>query len=281
MTKRSYPFGYCCEKGEITINEKEGEVVKRIFEEYAEGRSLKEIADRLNEQGIAFKTAVSPWHKSRVHHLLTDGRYIGEKNYPPLIAWELFERIARLRENKYGETEPVSETIRYLQKNVVCGACGSRYVRKLGKKGGRYWVCGAHGCGKVLAESRLLSAIETIIEKVVKKRELLYGKTQETGYHVTAEIVRMTNQWNALNGQCGFAAGKTMLLALASEKFSASREDKSIYTDAVYDALFEKLQGRMTDGQLFRRVIRKVIVAKDGNLALEFANGAIVSLQEE
>ena len=37
----------------------------------------------------------------------------------------------------------------------------------------------------------------------------------------------------------------------------------------------------MTDGQLFRRVIRKVIVAKDGNLALEFANGAIVSLQEE
>ena len=109
MTKRSYPFGYCCEKGEITINEKEGEVVKRIFEEYAEGRSLKEIADRLNEQGIAFKTAVSPWHKSRVHHLLTDGRYIGEKNYPPLIERELFERNARLRENKYGETEPVSE----------------------------------------------------------------------------------------------------------------------------------------------------------------------------
>lgn len=153
MTKRSYPFGYCCMKGEIVINEKEGEVVKRIFEEYAEGRSLKEIADRLNEQGIAFKTAVSPWHKSRVHHLLTDGRYIGEKNYPPLIERELFERIARLRKNKYGETEPVSESIRFLQKNVVCGACGSRYVRKLGKKGGRYWVCGAHGCGKVLAES--------------------------------------------------------------------------------------------------------------------------------
>ena len=72
-----------------------------------------------------------------------------------------------------------------------------------------------------------------------------------------------------------------MLLALASKKFSACQEDKSIYTDAVYDALFEKLQGRMTDGQLFRRVIRKVIVAKDGNLALEFANGAIVSLREE
>ena len=139
MTKRSYPFGYCCMKGEIVIDEKEGEVVKRIFEEYAEGRSLKEIADRLNEQGIAFKTAVSPWHKSRVHHLLTDGRYIGEKNYPPLIERELFERIARLRENKYGETEPVSEAIRFLQKNVVCGACGSRYVRKLGKKGGRYY----------------------------------------------------------------------------------------------------------------------------------------------
>ena len=133
----------------------------------------------------------------------------------------------------------------------------------------------------MLAESRLLSAIETIIEKVVKKRELLYGETQETGYHVTAEIVRMTNQWNALNGQCGFAAGKTMLLALASKKFSACREDKRIYTDAVYDALFEKMKGGMTDGQLFRRVIRKVIVAKDGNLALEFANGAIVSLQEE
>ena len=281
MTKRSYPFGYCCVKGEIMINEKEGEVVKRIFEEYAGGRSLKEIADSLNEQGIAFKTAVSPWHKSRVHHLLTDGRYIGEKNYPPLIEWELFERSARLRENKYGETEPVSEEIKFLQKRVVCDACGSRYVRKLGKKGDRYWVCGAHCSGSVLTESCLLSAIETIIEKTVKKRELLYGKMPKTGYHVTAEIVRMTNQWNALNGKCGFAAGKTMLLALASKKFSACREDKSIYTDAVYDALIDKMQGGMTDEQLFHQVIRKVIVAKEGGLSLEFANGAIVSLREE
>lgn len=281
MTKRSYPFGYCCVKGEIMINEKEGEVVKRIFEEYAGGRSLKEIADSLNEQGIAFKTAVSPWHKSRVHHLLTDGRYIGEKNYPPLIEWELFERSARLRENKYGETEPVSEEIKFLQKRVVCDACGSRYVRKLGKKGDRYWVCRAHCSGSVLTESCLLSAIETIIEKVVKKRELLYGKMPKTGYHVTAEIVRMTNQWNALNGKCGFAAGKTMLLALASKKFSACREDKSIYTDVVYDALIDKMQGGMTDEQLFHQVIRKVIVAKEGGLSLEFANGAIVSLREE
>ena len=115
----------------------------------------------------------------------------------------------------------------------------------------------------------------------MKKRELLYGKMPKTGYHVTAEIVRMTNQWNALNGKCGFAAGKTMLLALASKKFSACREDKSIYTDAVYDALIDKMQGGMTDEQLFHQVIRKVIVAKEGGLSLEFANGAIVSLREE
>lgn len=72
-----------------------------------------------------------------------------------------------------------------------------------------------------------------------------------------------------------------MLLALASKKFSACREDKSIYTDAVYDALIDKMQGGMTDEQLFHKVIRKVIVAKEGGLSLEFANGAIVSLREE
>ena len=68
-----------------------------------------------------------------------------------------------------------------------------------------------------------------------------------------------------------------MLLQLAFKKFSACREDKSIYTETVYQAIVKALKTGEMGEPLFREVIRNVRTGKDGSISIEFANGAIVA----
>lgn len=275
--KRCYPFGYRCERGEIVPDEAESKIVQWMFEEYEMGSSLRALADSLNARGIVFKEKMSPWSKSRVQHILTDERYIGGKGFPPIVEPELFGKISRIRESKYVEVEPASGEIRFLQKHVVCGECGSRYVRKIDKKGARYWVCEAHCDSNTISENYLLSTIKDILTDVASDRTLLESARQSTGFQNSSEIVRLEKEWSAVSGRCGFEAGKTLLLQLASKKFSACREDKSIYTETVYQAIVKALKTGEMGEPLFREVIRKVRTGKDGSISIEFANGAIVA----
>lgn len=81
------PYGYRSKpradrKREIVIDEAEARVVRRIFEEYAAGRSRAEIAGRLNDAGIdpprsTRRQGRPEWRESTVRVVLRNERYIG------------------------------------------------------------------------------------------------------------------------------------------------------------------------------------------------------------
>lgn len=93
MKIRNLPYGYQYENGVITINQKETETVKEIFNEYLNGKSLLKIAERLNAEHIEYMPGVYGWNKSRIKRLIEDERYLGVKGYPPIIDEDMHNKL--------------------------------------------------------------------------------------------------------------------------------------------------------------------------------------------
>lgn len=90
MKIRNLPYGYQYENGIITINQKETEAVKEIFNEYLGGKSLLKIAERLNAEHIEYMPGVYGWNKSRIKRLIEDKRYF-DKN---TVVKKMFECVS-------------------------------------------------------------------------------------------------------------------------------------------------------------------------------------------
>ncbi len=66
------------EDGNLVINPKEAEVVKRIYREYLEGRSYYDIGKRLSADGIKTAAGSDYWLASTLRKILTNEKYIGD-----------------------------------------------------------------------------------------------------------------------------------------------------------------------------------------------------------
>ena len=88
------PYGYRIENGTAVINEAEAECVKRIFNNYISGMSLREAA----------KAAGHPLVHSTVKRMLTKKYYCGDDFYPAIIDISTFHtansELKRRADNK-------------------------------------------------------------------------------------------------------------------------------------------------------------------------------------
>ena len=103
------PYGYRIENGAAVINEAEADCVRRIFDNYISGMSLREAA----------KAAGHPLVHSTVKRMLTKKYYCGDDFYPAIIDISTFHtansELKRRANNKNqtGKTQrksPVPET---------------------------------------------------------------------------------------------------------------------------------------------------------------------------
>ena len=143
------PIGYDYHDGKLVINPYEAEQVRKIFEWYIAGGSLKTITDRLQSEGYTNKySSYSSW--STVRNVLGNKTYTGclhfggvsvENAHEAIISEEQFNTAQILRakrRHKYGSTAFQSEHL--LTGMLFCGHCGGRYyLRDTGRY--RYYAC--------------------------------------------------------------------------------------------------------------------------------------------
>lgn len=74
MKKNRYiPFGYTMRNGKLVIEQNEANVIRNIYEDYVNGATLKEIAERLTHAGVPYS----------------------EKRSDCLIPWKMTERMTK------------------------------------------------------------------------------------------------------------------------------------------------------------------------------------------
>lgn len=153
------------ENGELVINEKEAEIVRRIYREYLEGKSYEAIAKGLMRDKIKTVTGGDKWWDSSITLILTNEKYYGallqqktvtvdflthkrvknrghadqyliEDNHEPIISKEMFdsvqkekERRAHLKGNIMGDRKKYSSKYA-LSSKVYCGCCGANFKRR-------------------------------------------------------------------------------------------------------------------------------------------------------
>ena len=165
------PLGYRVEDKRLVIDDREAAVVRRIFNEYAGGRSYKTIIDGLNRDGLTTKTG-KPFGSNSLHDLLKNEKYTGvmiyggkkyrpdgtrnthaaqasdairvENAVPPIISRELFEQVQHrldLNRRQQGGRPPRNRDY-HLKGKVFCGLCGSAMCVNISRRTHYYYVCG-------------------------------------------------------------------------------------------------------------------------------------------
>lgn len=66
------------ENGNLVINPKQAEIVKRIYREYLEGKSILAICRGLERDKIRTARGNPRWHDSSVRKILENEKYMGD-----------------------------------------------------------------------------------------------------------------------------------------------------------------------------------------------------------
>ncbi len=211
-------------ESKIVIDEKQAEIIRFIFEQYASGMDKKEIARRLSEKGLTLNG--KPFKGRSFDHWLVNSKYYGhftfanrenENIYPPIISKSTFDRVQkRLATNRYfTRTNHVREKY-LLTGKIFCGHCGGLMTAAGANKKNavyRYYGCKAtrrkdgDKCDKKLVDKSdvegfvidtILSHLSkpSIVENIADKLLAHYNeRTDDTAIKsVTAQIQHTESQ---------------------------------------------------------------------------------------
>ncbi len=160
------PLGYKLGQDKrLEIDPVTAPVVREIFQRYAEGATIREIIDDLNQRGIKTSRGCS-FTYSGFNLLLQNRKYIGEYKYqdvvipggvPAIVSPKVFDRVqARMLKNKQAPASAKAKERYLLTTKLFCGNCGKVMFGEsgvgTGQKVYRYYKCASAkkkaGCNK-------------------------------------------------------------------------------------------------------------------------------------
>ncbi|MBQ3572105.1 MAG: recombinase family protein [Clostridia bacterium] len=179
-------YGYKVENKKILVDENKAPVVKRIFEEYASGKFVKDIIGDLTKDGFLHRG--KPFAKSTLSSMLRNKKYIGifeHKDevyyncYPAIVPQDLFDVVNKTIDgNRYG-SHP-KEIVYLLKNKVKCGLCGNIVSSDTGtSKSGkvmRYYKCSNR---KVHNKCSMKTIRKDILEEIVLNTTLKIFEDKE------------------------------------------------------------------------------------------------------
>lgn len=181
-------YGYKVEDKKLVIDEETAPAIRYLFEEYANGKSKKQIVKDLNEKGYRIKNKSFTYNS--LQNNLRNAKYAGifdngklqNENYcPAIIDKKLFDLVqVKLDEQKHAPASKKAKVEFLLTGKAFCGHCGSSMVGISGtshtSKRHSYYTCSKrykeHTCDKKTEHKDYL-------EKYVVEQTLNYILTPE------------------------------------------------------------------------------------------------------
>ncbi|WP_069648999.1 recombinase family protein [Caloranaerobacter ferrireducens] len=153
------------DEGELVINPQEAEIVKRIYREYTNGKSMKEIKKGLERDGIKTITGKEKWQESTIKGILSNEKYYGDlvlqktitidylthkrkrnkgespkylvkNHHEPIISKEEYERVQEIMAKRAAEYGNIPEVRHKYNKRyvfsgkIICSNCGGVFKRR-------------------------------------------------------------------------------------------------------------------------------------------------------
>lgn len=239
-------YGYKVENKKILIDENTAPAIRYLFNEYANGKSKKQIIKELNEKGFRTNTG-KPLSYNSFQNNLKNIKYTGifdngelqnAEYYPAIINKDLFNRVqARLNEHKHAPATQKAKEEYLLTGKAFCGHCGANLVGVSGtsRHGTKhyYYTCSKrwreHACDKKNEHKNEL-------EDFVIEQTLNFVLTPE---HIENIANGMLEVWN----------NNTIQVKIKEYEKQINKLDRELDKcfDIFYNANNEELQKRMNE----------------------------------
>ncbi|OGS08283.1 MAG: hypothetical protein A2270_10655 [Elusimicrobia bacterium RIFOXYA12_FULL_51_18] len=253
-----HPLGYDIKEKMLVVNEKEAELVNRIFNMYVKYHSTMRVAQELNQLGFRrklykIKTGKTyggkPFDMDGVLTILQQKAYMGsiqntrtKQAFPgqhkPIINPELFAEVQELllsRNHRGGEVHFAVNKHGFLLKGLLsCGECGNAIVPTFGNKKGKahlYYKCLSgsnglpHNCAITPLGARKLEAY--IVENIAAigwDRPFLESVVTKTQQKAKECLTPLAKDRQVIEGQLKTIQGELRQLVNLVKAGSASAE---------------------------------------------------------
>ena len=285
MKKRNIPFGYQYRNGAITIQPQEAVVLNRIFSEYQNGLSLLEIANRLNDENIAYQTGVTGWNKSRIMRLIEDERYIGKDGFPAIIDEGTHQTMIEMKslKNTQHSTDRTSE-IFHIDVPVICPECGKEMVRRHDsrfKRCQQRWICSTCRTAIHKADSALLDDITVLLNRAIVNPELVLIPA-DSEYEQSVQVRKAENEIARTLDTVDYDKNALRKKMLESVSLNDADIDSASYTAHRLKAVLADAEPLSTFSlTLFKRVVQEIQLTKDSTVSINLLNGQTVRKDDE
>lgn len=195
MKKRNVPFGYQWENGIITAHPAESKIVTEIFAAYIAGRSLLQIAEALNKNGIEYLPGVVGWNKARLKRVIEDVRYLGTESFPAIVEQTTFDKAQTVKFDRNTQKDMDRATgIWMLPVPVCCETCGTQMRRHHATRTvyQEKWVCPSCGSVIKIADAVLLNTITDRLNDLISNPDCVHYT--QAASEPPLELLRLKNE---------------------------------------------------------------------------------------
>lgn len=279
---RTIPFGYCMWNGEITVDFTESKAVMKIFEEYLNGSSLKQIAKLMESQKIRYTADSEHWNKNMVKRIIENKKYLGNDKYPQIISEIFFTQANEKRVKKATSVCVISEDLQEIRNRTYCSECGHRLSRIGGNCRHEKWDCRNPDCYKFeyqLTDQMIIGSVLTVLNTVIANPSLIESSGEISVYSPTADIIRKQNEINQMtdSAQMDFDRIKSEIFRLAELKYDCCTYNENPQKTAEIKTLLEDHEQLNTlDIGLFKSCINRILISHFCTVEIEFINGVII-----
>jgi len=266
--------------GNLIINEKQEEIVKRIYNEFLNGKGSVRIARELEFDGVPNWHGRSRWYEGNIRNMLSNEKYKGEallqktytvdfltkkraenngvvpkyyieNSHPAIIDKETWEAVQLEfeRRKKYMEKHKIKQLdVKPFTGRVICGECGYTYSKVIwnskDEKLRRYiWRCNK----KYIVKGEINCTNKHIDDYI------LYDAFVEAFNRMVDNIDCYMDRWN------GLLDGDDVWLKVTARRFI------EIFSEEERIDKFEE--------ELFLKLVEKIVVL-DGNVKVCFLDGS-------
>lgn len=282
------PIGYKVINGKIEIYEEHCKIVKQIFQDYDSGISALRIAKDLKDRGVKNANDRVVWTHASVGRILENHNYLGTEYYPQLIDEELFERVQKRREQvrldgSRGKHRPNKKERLIFSGVLVCAECGGTYShiqpghRKEGH-GVAKWKCKNYvyhnkvSCkGGFISDRQVEEVCIRAVNELIRSPRLT-EKWEEKEQQVSPEYRRLERKIEEAEDTDADEM-TALLFRKAAERYKTLEvRDEEIRSAEMRETLAGREEIEEFDEELYRKLIKQIIVYKDDSVRVVFMN---------
>ena len=282
------PIGYKVINGKIEVYEEHKNLVVQIFTDYDNGISAWQIAKTLKENGVTNARGKVSWTHSVIGRILENHNYLRTEYYPQIIDRELFDRVQKRREQvridgSRGKHRPNKRERLIFSGVLICAECGGVYSHiqpshKKERYGVPKWKCKNYvyqnrvSCGGGFISDRQVEEVCIhAINELIRNPKLI-EKYEEKEQQLSAEYRRITRNIEEAEGMEADEM-TNLLFRQASERYKTLEvRDEDIKAEEMRQVLAGREEIGEFDEELYRRLIKQILVYKDDTVEVVFHN---------